>query len=440
MSKVIRDAVSIIFSCKSKIFVITRQNHLRSFPGYLAFIGGKVDKEDDEHFDGNSHLYNNLHSISIINALVREVQEETGVDLSSMKDVTIDYIGNAISPSFNPIRFNTYFFRVELEKELEFSLDESEVFEGRWCEPSDILNEWKKGDHLIVPPIKYFIENIHLNKKLTYKRSNEDNKVPFIETISDLIQYMPLSNTLPPATRTNCFYVNGEKRIILDPSPKDDSEMEKLLNTIGPVDQILITHYHRDHYERSDLIARRLNVPILMSKSTYELILKHRGEDYFNEIKIQFINDLDVITTWKDEDVIVHSVDGHAKGHVAIAPKSLKWFIAGDLFQGVGTVVVGGENASMREYFASLEKIIKLNPKCVIPSHGIALGGVGIILKNLNHRKRREKQILELYEHHKKMDELYEKIYFGLDEKLKPYAVANIEAHLDKLKFEQKIS
>ena len=57
--------------------------------------------------------------------------------------------------------------------------------------------------------------------------------------------------------------------------------------------------------------------------------------------------------------------------------------MAGDLFQGVGTVVIGEPEGNMQTYMETLKKVIKLNPKCVFPSHGIALGGSHILQKNL---------------------------------------------------------
>ena len=42
-----RESVSAILIHDDEIFIIERQNHLRAFPGYYSFPGGKVDKEDD---------------------------------------------------------------------------------------------------------------------------------------------------------------------------------------------------------------------------------------------------------------------------------------------------------------------------------------------------------------------------------------------------------
>jgi 8-oxo-dGTP pyrophosphatase MutT (NUDIX family) len=46
MSKIV-DAVSIVITCGNEIYAIQRQYHLKAFPGYWAFPGGKVEKGDE---------------------------------------------------------------------------------------------------------------------------------------------------------------------------------------------------------------------------------------------------------------------------------------------------------------------------------------------------------------------------------------------------------
>ncbi|MCO4756337.1 MAG: hypothetical protein KC478_17790, partial [Bacteriovoracaceae bacterium] len=93
----------------------------------------------------------------------------------------------------------------------------------------------------------------------------------------------------------------------------------------------------------------------------------------------------------------------------------------------------------MSKYFKSLEKVIALNPKSTYPSHGIVLGGTGILQKTLQHRKLREEQILKMHESGLDEKQMLERIYFDLPVKLHKYALANINSHLKKLKKENQI-
>ena len=65
----IKKAVSIVIICGKEIFTIVRQNHLRAFPGYTSFPGGKLEKEDMAEDDNTS----------LMNAVKREAREELGI-------------------------------------------------------------------------------------------------------------------------------------------------------------------------------------------------------------------------------------------------------------------------------------------------------------------------------------------------------------------------
>ena len=179
---------------------------------------------------------------------------------------------------------------------------------------------------------------------------------------------------------------------------------------------------------------------IFLSEDTYGRCLKKYGENYFENVVIHFLKEDDIVTTWLGQEVSVLEVPGHDEGQIAFMPKSRSWCIVGDLFQGIGTVVVGGDEGDMQKYFHSLKKIIHLSPKSVVPSHGIMLGGTHILEKTLKHREIREAQVLELVEANNTVDQILSIIYFDLPKKLLPYAKANIESHLVKLKKEGRIS
>ena len=108
------------------------------------------------------------------------------------------------------------------------------------------------------------------------------------------------------------------------------------------------------------------------------------------------------------------STPGHDEGQLSIYPENLNWMIVSDLIQTVGTVVIQSPEGNMKKYFESLEKVIQMNPKVVIPSHGIAMGGTDKLKITLDHRKMREKQIKELWFAGKDEEQILNNVYEGL--------------------------
>ena len=435
-------SVAIILQSQGDVFFIKRQNFLRAFPGYGSFPGGKVDKTESDRPYDIPFLCD--HSPKLMRALCRELDEELGIQIEEMiksGDIfDMKLIGVADTPEFNPVRFSTHFFWFDIKERPAMKIDTGEIAESKWLSAQALHQEFLDGEILAVPPTLRVIETLasgaikEVDLNLDY---DPEKDIPVLEPVGGLLQAMPLSNTLPPAVRTNCFIVgDNEKRIAIDPSPKDEVERSRLVDFLKKqaLTGILITHHHGDHNEFSESIARELDLPMLMSKTTHELLERYRGENFFDGIEIQLIGDGDHVVDWKSSPVRVMETPGHDEGQICLYPENNKWFIAGDLFQGIGSVVVGGEHGDMAKYFDSLERVIALAPDRVFPSHGIGLGGVEIIKKNLEHRKLREQQVKELLEQNKSNQEILETLYFDIPKKLWPYAMANIEAHIAKLK------
>lgn len=445
----IRDAVSIVITCGDEMFAIQRQFFLNAFPGYWAFPGGKVE-EGDEAYIIEHEMLNDLEA-RLFGAVVREGKEELGIDMREeiIKGTirSVHYLGLAVTPDFNPYRFATYFFKIDFKKKVDFIIDKNEARIAEWMSSEKLLEEFNAGQILAVPPVINVIETLGKNPDTTFIEAlnfSYDNThyVPYIESIKGMRQLMPLSHTLPPATRTNAFLIGDDdaSRILIDPSPKDEEEFRKFKNTLDlwSVDKILLTHHHPDHYERADMLARELQVPVLLSEYTYNRILSLKA-DYFDGINCEFLKEGSVVTRWLGKEVLVMEIPGHDQGQVALYPEDRSWFLAGDLFQGIGTVVIGGEEGNMSEYFATLEKVINLSPKVIFPSHGIGLGGTLILEKTLAHRRERETQILALHSEGFDIEDILRKLYKDVDPQLWPYARMNIEKHLEKLKQDRAI-
>lgn len=435
---------------EDKIFVIYRQENLRAFPGYLGFPGGKVDKEDSEPERAISHELVSVYEPHLITALQRELIEELGFDLKKAMDqdfvIGIDHLGISITPNFNPYRFHNHYFRIQLAPGIPFERDENAV-DGKkeiaYCgfyTPTELMAEYNQAEILTVPPTIILLEalkkDIFTKEQLNYTLNYDEKfEVPMIESVKGVKQFLPLSNTFPPANRTNCFLIGDEHKVLIDPSPKDEEEYKKLNYSVGKIgfQEIFLTHHHPDHVEFSTTMARFHQVPIGMSKDTHQRLLKKNGESWFEDVEIKFYKDGDILTTSLGSEVKVIETPGHDEGQLSLAPKSLNWCIVGDLIQTVGTVVIGGDEGDMAKYFASLQKIIDLDPQFIYPSHGIALGGVWKLKETLKHRQMREEQVKELLEQGKGREEMLLAIYPDLEERLHKYALATIDAHLKKI-------
>jgi ribonuclease/clavin/mitogillin len=309
---------------------------------------------------------------------------------------------------------------------------------GEWSTPNELIKKYEAGLILAVPPAITLLKNITKNfsgDELIDMSLPHDPEleVPMIESLFGVRQFLPLSNTFPPANRTNAFIIGDEDRpkFLIDPSPKDNNELEKFLRSIDKIgfSAILLTHHHPDHYEFSNVIAKKYDVPIYLSEYTFKAI----GSQYFEGIKTYYVSEGDVLTKSLNKDVTVFEVPGHDEGQIGIAPKSMEWFLVGDLVQTVGTVVIQAPEGNMNKYFQSLNKVINLNPKNIIPSHGIILGGTNKLSETLKHRMEREAHIKQLLSEHKNIEEMIGIIYPNLEERLIPYAKRTIEAHLLKI-------
>lgn len=449
-----KESVSAVFATQTSVFFVKRQNYLSVFPGYYATPGGKVDKTDSTR-ELSGAIWPTTISPQILHALIREVAEELNYDLmaaiESGEVLAIDDIGIAITPEFNPYRFKNYYLKITLNHEKNFDLDPNEAEFGEWNTPAGLYEKYKLGAVLAVPPaitlLKTFIENPNqstpIDMSLQYDPLTE---VPMIESLCGVRQFLPLSNTFPPANRTNAFIIgdgqdSSSRKLLIDPSPKDEAELKKFLKSVSAIgfDALFLTHHHPDHYQFAAEIAREFKVGIELSEDTLKRIKKQSGENYFEGINLTLRSEGDIVTKSLGQTVRVYEVPGHDEGQLALAPDSMDWFLVGDLIQTIGTVVIQAPEGDMKKYFETLSRVIALNPKNCIPSHGIIVGGTHKLEETLKHRMVREEQVLNLSREGQSISEMIEIIYPALDESLLPYAQRTIEAHLKKIRDDQKI-
>lgn len=439
-----RSSVALVLMHDGQILMIKRKDDVPSFPGYASFPGGLIDQQD-EQAPGFTHPQIHGAPSSHLNALRREMIEELQFDLAQHEFFRFGLLGEATTPSFNPYRFKTYFYFAECVNQPDFIFDEREIESGQWQSPRAFLERFHSGKMLAVPVTISVLKS--LNDSSYWRRPvvtdfnlqwDAELECPMIEPISGVKVFMPLSNTLPPATRTNCFLI-GEN-LLIDPSPRDELEYQRLLNALSAysIATIMLTHHHPDHYEQSSTLARMLGARMVMSEDTHQRITSIEGLDYFEAIPVDFLKEGDQLGQWQQSTLEVFELPGHDQGQLGLSPTGREWFLAGDLIQTVGTVVIKAPEGDMDQYFASLKKVIALKPQVVFPSHGIGMGGTYKLEETLSHRQKRHQQVRQLLERGLEAQEMVEVIYEGLEPKLKPLALKTVESHLRSLNKDSK--
>lgn len=225
-------------------------------------------------------------------------------------------------------------------------------------------------------------------------------------------------------TRT---YLLGETAVI-DPGPAIDSHIEAIRKAMPDLRTILITHRHGDHAPAAIPLKRATGARILAPNG----VLDDGDVD-------QRITDGETITI-EDETLKVIATPGHTSEHVCFLTSAGDLF-TGDTVLGEGTTAIFPPDGSMREYIASLRKLLARNPKRIFPAHGPTREDAPTLLEQyIAHRLEREQQVLNsIAKGAISTAAMRQRIYPDLDPRLHGAAEIQIAAHLTKLIEEGRI-
>ena len=222
--------------------------------------------------------------------------------------------------------------------------------------------------------------------------------------LSPLVRRIVAGNGGPMTFTGTCSYIVGHGKVaIIDPGPDDPAHVASLLAAVAgeSVEQIVITHTHRDHSPASRTIKAATGAAIVGCSP-------HRPA---RELALGEINPLDAAAdrdyapdlVMGDGDAVsgqgwsLRAVEtpGHTANHLAFALDEEETLFSGDHVMAWSTSIVAPPDGSMVAYMASIEKLRGADHRLYWPGHGGPVREPQRFLRGLvQHRRQREAAIL----------------------------------------------
>lgn len=488
-----KDAAAVILLKNGEVFLAQRNPKTPFLGGWHAFPGGKLEKADAEIEVRNC---DDMDLAKYIVCAVREAFEETeillvrggdkmtkGQRISLLDDLTsgrstfaeildhwglwIDaqdfaYTGFCTTPQFSPVRFKTRFFIANCPLK-QYPATDGELVEGKFLSFENALELWRKGEIIISPPVLVSLKEL---AKISRECQNSEPKVStetcarvlleksraangeidFIELNAHLTCFSLKTETLPPATHTNCFVVGAKEFIVIDAASKEEAEQKKLHDFIdslikkgGVCKEIIVTHLHPDHFGGETALQKHLSdkfnlqIPVSAHRLTAESL---QGKVEFQK----FIEDGEIFplkdTNGEAFDLTALHAPGHARGHLCFYDAEYGFLLSSDNVVNSSSVVIAPPEGNMRDYLKSLERLRNLsNLRFLCGSHGAAVYDAKSKIESyIRHRYEREKEILQAIENGaNNVKEIVAEVYKDISPPLIRLAELSVRAHLEKI-------
>ncbi len=424
-----------------RVLVGTRTGAARSFAGFAAFPGGTCDDDDDELrlFSADAAQADAVVERVERACALRELGEETGrwlvvtaegavpdaatVDTFTKRieagdglvailkalslyldDRDLIALGRWPTPRTLPKSFSVRQFLLPLKKDAPIiTAHNDELEDVRWVTPQELLDGWRTADVLLLPPIRHVVRALHAGDTHEEQRlllnavPHEDTPPPRLLCAGVAVE--PLrSPTLPPATHTNCSLLGDHRFLIVDPATPYDDEQQRfdaLLDRLAAEDSrpeaIVLTHHHHDHMADAARLSKERQLPVWAHPVTASLVKEQHGLTVDRHL-----NDGDTIRLDSEAGAEweVIFTPGHAPGHICLLDKGSGVLVAGDMVATIGSILIDPPEGHMGRYLKSLERLIALDVKRVVPAHGPMLAfGKERLQAQLAHRRMRSDKV-----------------------------------------------
>ena len=425
-----------------EVLVVRRSEQHPFLSGYSSFPGGMSESVD--HDEDQAQM--------LRNTAIREFEEELGVTATQIGLYTNDLVslGYWNSPPYLGAPFQTHYFMVVLDDDFLGKVKLSrELNAVGWHRPHEILSDWESHNRLLAPPTLNLLKQLSTNQlpdAIRALNTVEVHQDHYAQVRPHIAMFPQPTPTLPPATHTNAYLVGDKELILVEPAAhpfQSDCilirELESRIENGACLKAIVLTHHHHDHCVNLVRFSERFSAPIWAHREAAERVpfsVDHH------------LCDGDRISLCGGTELSVLHTPGHAPGHLVLFCEGSQTLIAGDMVAGIGTILIDpDDDGCMLTYLNSLEKLIQLNPSCLLPSHGPPIGGaVHRLSAYIKHRLSREELIVDaIKQSDGTLVDIVNRAYRDVPEILRAGPDGGIcgrstRAHLEKLVLESRVS
>jgi glyoxylase-like metal-dependent hydrolase (beta-lactamase superfamily II)/8-oxo-dGTP pyrophosphatase MutT (NUDIX family) len=483
MANQVRQAAAIVLWRRDargnvQVYLAKRSEHLAFFGGFWAFVGGSV-----EPTDGTALVTGAAVDAALVAAAARELFEETGIaalaggacvaathrdalrrqvqtkpaawpaalQAQGLRVAGGDFVpfGRWQTPPFSPVTFDAQYFAVELPPGTSPNLWPGELTAGAWLTPQAALAHHDGGDMLLAYPVLATLRLLascdnDVAAAAVQAQAEPDTLQRRSGPLVQGVRMLPLrSVTLPPATHTNCYILGSRELVVVDPGTPYAAEQGELLAYLeglcsqgAKVREIWLTHAHPDHTGAAARLSTAFGVRIAAHADTRGVLAA--GGDCTVD---RTIADGDIVHWADDLHWQALHTPGHAPGHLCFYDPSRRHVLSGDNVLGLGSSIVApSPHGSMRDYMASLARLLALPLNMLLPGHGPPVATpLATIRRYIAHRSQREAQIeAALTSVPQAAATLVAAVYTDVAASARPLALVSLQAHLEKLIFEKR--
>ena len=473
-----------------EVFLVRRSDSLRFMGGWHAFPGGRLSQRDAAvpvrgAIDGEAAYRSSGKDAAHVACALRELFEEAGIlavvgcqpdpaELERVRRLLLDteldfadWLGNSdlqldasrlsfagrwVTPPLSSMRFDATFFLLKwpAAERVQPTVIPGELSDGEWVSARIALDRWDSGDVLLAQPtletLRVLAENGADGRALLWRSQAHQPNSPHAIEFRPGIRVIPLATrTLPPATHTNALLLGTGDFVLIDPGSPWEVELQRLCEIIdaelnrtgGQLSGIWLSHHHDDHVAGAEALRERYRVPISAHSATVSR-LEPKGIRI--DGRFEGGESLELAGS-RPLRIRVEHVPGHASGHLCFLEERTRTLIGGDMLSGYGTISIDPPDGSMSDYIDSLERLEGLGAQVVLPAHGSMIRDASKALAEARqHRLWREDLVLESWTNGARDPEaMLPAVYGDLDPAIRPFAVRQVLAHLERLELKGDI-